>query len=419
MKNALANITFLLFVTICFTGCSISPTKDIAHVDTKRKIAVFFDGTANDETSNTNIKRLHSLVSLQSRDDIATIYIEGVGANNKVVGMATGWGIGRRVEFAYEFVIDQYRPGDEVYIFGFSRGAYSARILASLLYHAGAPIANSGGSRDLAGAVYDAFKGDMANRTARLKTLYEARGLPMPVPIRVKAMGLWDTVEALGWPDYKQDIDVPNDRYGDQLCNVDAAFHALSLDDDRARIFTPILLTRLHLLDDCRELTSVLSTDAAKAQYLDKIVDEVWFSGAHADVGGGYADSQLSGASLNWMIRKLAAFDLLPVSAGVQEDAFGVSHDPEHGFPWAIFYRKQHRDIWNYATGGGAIYNGKRLKLHASAIKRLTECRDNKCGHREHEYPWETMWGGCRFERSADGYSPIDNLERCAIVEVK
>ena len=373
----------VLLVLPLLSACALSPKKLAQHNGAPHKIAVFFDGTANDEESDTNIKRLHSLVSLQKRTDvsISTIYIEGVGADGKVLGMAMGWGIGKRVRDAYAFLLENYSPGDQIYIFGFSRGAYSGRILASMLNSAGLPERRSHSAEYVADVVYAAFKGraGLAQRREQIDSALQQLGLSIAQPVGVELMGLWDTVEALGVPDYAPNIEVPNSRYGDQLCNVKQAYHAMSIDDDRERIFTPILLTRPHLLTDC----GIAEKD--QAAYLDSHVDEVWFSGAHADVGGGYQGSLLGGVSLNWMIGKLRPSGLLPAAAGVPEDPFFESHDPEKGL-WSLLYHRQSRDLQRYTTSSNYNRQGEvaYLKVHRSVIERLAKIKP-----RPTEYLWQ------------------------------
>lgn len=87
------------------SACSAVPSHLKSAESGPRKIAVFFDGTANDPSSDTNIRKLHSIVSLQSNPAISTFYIEGVGAQGKAVGMAMGWGFGDRVRKAYSFLL--------------------------------------------------------------------------------------------------------------------------------------------------------------------------------------------------------------------------------------------------------------------------------------------------------------------------
>lgn len=375
----------LVIAVLCLTSCSVTQKKQIQpNNDTPRKFVIFFDGTANNEKSDTNIKKLHSLITLQNRTDITSIYIDGVGVGIGVIGMATGWGISDRVKIAYSFLLDNYHQGDEIFIFGFSRGAYSGRILASLLYYAGIPNIEATKklrSSDVARIIYKSFKGKKSSieRRYAIQRTFLDNGLPTPTPVSVNVLGLWDTVEALGFPDYEANIEIPNPKYGDQLCNVKRAYHAVSIDDDRERIFTPILLTRPHLVLDC-DLKSM-----TRAQYLDEVVDEVWFPGAHADVGGGYPNSLLSGVSLNWMVNKLSGTNLIPKNASLSENRFEPTHDPENGFPWSILYRKQSRELHKYTETG--IYNErdsiKRLKLHRSMIERLEIAKPN-----DHEYSW-------------------------------
>lgn len=352
-----------------------------------RRIAVFFDGTSNDSESGTNTAALHDLV--QKSGQATTFYIEGVGAKGKPIGMAMAWGIGMRVHRAYTFLLNNYQPGDQIYLFGFSRGAYSARILASMLYHAGLPAKasiNSAGltSGEVANLVFGAFKCSTwstrstcekvkaADRISSIDRELGRVGLPASNAVEVRFLGLWDTVEALGWPDYEVNVDNPNPRYGDQLCNVRRAAHAVSLDDNRSRIFTPILLTREHLFDAC-------GARGAKVydwkQLANEKVDEVYFAGAHADVGGGYEDGRgkLSGVSLNWMIEKASAEGLVigrsDSDRQVPQDPSACTHDPQAGFPWNLLYKRLYRPIDQFANDRRS--SSRVLKFHPCLVQHI------------------------------------------------
>jgi uncharacterized protein (DUF2235 family) len=332
-----------------------------------RKFIIFFDGTHNDEIADTNVKRLHSLVTLQDRNDLGALYIEGVGTGVDIAGMGTGLGMAARVRLAYEFLMQHWRPRDEIYLVGFSRGAYSARVLNSLLYHAGMVKVPKEQKWDksywsystVATEVYGAVDAHMRpvdakdepQRRKLVKWILEQNGLVQGEPMPVKVLALWDTVESTGMPDYgkrmqhkmhveqfKANIDNARSRYGDKLCNVENAFQAHSLDDDREWIFTPLLLTRRYLFEGCDP----------DHRELPKDLREVWFAGAHSDVGGGYGDSRLSGVSLNWMIEQLRPFDILPAGARVRQDVHGTSHDPDSG-AIGILYHKTFRDVAGYA----------------------------------------------------------------------
>jgi uncharacterized protein (DUF2235 family) len=417
MKNNLAFIRIVCIAIFCvfMSGCSnIVYKQQLAwkpsDEKTHRTWLIFFDGTANDISKDTNVKKLHSLISLQSDPEVGTLYIEGVGVGLDIIGAGTGSGFARRVRLAYEFLLSNYHAGDRIYIFGFSRGAYQARVLASMLHYVGLPPKPLVGEQldkscDTA-AVYKGtkwnvsprnqddfvkalfmemkdgfFEGDVAHcvTTAQSDLQFESR--------RVSVLGLWDTVEALGKPDWTSrllhktgisphqvNIDESNARYGDQLLNVDNVFHAVSIDDDREWIFTPLLVSRSHLLHRKTFPKSQLKLDATtptsgNAAYASPLhtpkIQEVFFSGAHSDVGGGYGESDLSGVSLNWMIKRLIALDrqeskvdpkspekkgLLPSDTEVREDPYGSSHDPEAGW-WAPLYHFMPRNLAAYAMG--------------------------------------------------------------------
>lgn len=374
-------------------GCSVVSRVDHVpqRLDEKRHLIVFFDGTANDEGSHTNVAKLHNLVTLQGRSEISTTYIQGVGTGARVVGMAAGWGIGKDVREGYLYLLENYDPAyqDDISIFGFSRGAYASRILAALLFVAGIPDTEHltvVQRKKLVGDIYDAYKSKETVEQRRkdvlevLATQWKGRILPRVKPVNVQFLGLWDTVEALGIPDYEENIDEPNERYSDQLCNVENAAHALSLDDDRARIFTPLLLTRKHLFEECGGLKTPVNSK----------VQEVWFAGAHSDVGGGYKDTDIDGISLNWMMDKIegAGLGWLPHNASVYGDYLGRTHDPEEGL-FGLIYRKRNRNISCYAAKAeadgalcqkdeddgsyihGATSLSAPLKIHQSVLDRL------------------------------------------------
>jgi len=343
--------------------------------DAPRKWLIFLDGTNNDVASDTNVKRLHSLVSLQNNPNVGTLYVEGVGVGSDVIGMGMGGGFGKRVRLAYEFLLNNYSAGDKIYIFGFSRGAFEARALTSMLYYIGLP--------DLPPSKNDSQESVVEKQYEEMKDWFHKGETPQKIASArdtnsnnflksrdVTILGLWDSVEALGFPQWPRriahklgiaplhvDIDEANNRYGDQLFNVKHVLHAVSIDDDREWIFTPKLLTRCHLLKPkgWEASTDVPWNCDSTTQTPDIL--EVFFSGAHSDVGGGYTDSNLSGVSLNWMISMLQRIDskdgepsILPEVAKVREDPLGTSHDPEGGWSSGL-YHNVNRNLAAYALG--------------------------------------------------------------------
>jgi hypothetical protein len=310
---------------------------------------------------------LHSLVSLQNRPDIATLYVEGVGTRSDVLGMGMGVGFAARVKIAYEFILDNYKPssGDKIYIFGFSRGAYASRALTSLLYNAGLPKWEGHSNRELADAVYEEVKGifneSEHSRRDTVNAALKARGIQTGQAVPVEVLGLWDSVGALGNPHWGRrllhkaglkpievDIDIPNQLHGDQLCNVRHAYQALSIDDDREWVFTPLLLSRNALFAKCAAPPDDDYMLDAHLKIKPGRLQEVWFSGAHSDVGGGYGDSAMSGISLNWMLGHLNG-TLFRAAPRVREDWYGSSHDPESGW-FSVVYHEMNRNIGAYVS---------------------------------------------------------------------
>jgi uncharacterized protein (DUF2235 family) len=386
MRGALI-VPLALLLCCTLPACTTIVHKAQISGAQEKHVAVFFDGTNNDIAADTNIKKLHSLVSLQNRNDLATLYVEGVGTKTDVLGMGTGFGVKPRVILAYAYLLENYNAGqeavspDSLYLFGFSRGAYQARILASLLNTVGmVSIPTGHDAHAVATLTYDAFKADsnvaltVEQRRTLVRDALLGSGITMgTAPVRVKVLGLWDSVEALGVPDwagrikeklgigeYPVNVDAPNLRYGDQLCNVDNAFHALSIDDNREWVFTPLLLARRHLYTDC-----------LGAERFDKRnFAEVWFAGAHSDVGGGYDDSLLSGVSLNWMIKQVKQFKLLPDGAAVAENRYGSTHDPEASMMWGMLYHAKSRDIVKYVIDEKKHTIPNSICVHDSVFDR-------------------------------------------------
>lgn len=351
-------------LTACTTAVMYKPVP--AAASGEKHIAIFLDGTRNDEARDTNVKRLHSLVSLQSRPDLATLYVEGVGTGSDILGMGLGVGFKARVKIAYQFLLENYKPGDKIYIFGFSRGAYEGRALTSLLYHGGLPAWRGHTTGDIADIVYDNVQGlrDETTHDPRREDIarqLQQKGLVIGKPVAVEVLGLWDTVEALGNPHWgrrllhkakikpiRVNVDNPNLNHDDQLCNVRRAYQALSIDDDREWLFTPLLLSRKSLFSHCPAPADADHLLDERGNIRPGRLQEVWFSGAHSDVGGGYGDSATSGVSLNWMVGHLKGV-LLPHNTKLREDWFGSTHDPESGW-FAPLYHSMSRNIGAYVS---------------------------------------------------------------------
>lgn len=395
--------SILIFIVLIFSGCGSK--KAIVHnpkyeKTQPRKLAIFLDGTTNNESSHTNVSKLYNLVSLQNNPEIGAAYFQGVGNGFDFVGAMTGSGIRGSVCNAYLYLTEHYNHerNDEIYLFGFSRGAYAARILAGLIHAAG--IVNiSKIPKDkrlrLIKKVYNAHRGDKSLEKRREDVL-KITGQSLDFDsYKIEFMGLWDTVAALGIPDYKDDYYVEETKLNDQLCNVKKAVQALSLNDNRGSVFTPSLLTHEYLVRDCKSINP------------KDVAEEVWFFGAHSDVGGGALNTNMSGVSLNWMIKQLKPYRLVPDYAEVYENRFDISNDPRKGFTKVIFPKKERKLVFFTSR---KKYKDNMLKLHRSVLDRLEKSLQT------YEINLIKLFGECFEKNDIGGYDYLKS-SNCFIVE--
>lgn len=235
-----------------------------------KNIVVFIDGTGQDmstqeKAERTNVARLYD--GCKSIPGQAVRYCNGVGTDlyEGFTGNAFGKGLEKRVIEAYKFLQQEVgaarnnREDFKIFLFGFSRGAFAVRWLASVIAYSGIP--KWGESERL--GVYN-----MWNNNSKDANRLKDEGRYYDVPIEM--IGVWDTVQATKTKDFGIK-DIP--------CNVAAAYHAMALDEYRAKF----KVTRFN--------PSIKVT-------------EVWFAGCHADVGGGYEDGLVTAnISLSWMIK--------------------------------------------------------------------------------------------------------------------
>jgi len=205
------------------------------------------------------------------------------------VGGAFGTGLWQKIKDGYTKISQVYEAGDQVFIFGFSRGAFTARSLAGMIAACGLPTQNF--SDDLVNTAFDAYR-DKPNRADKLKKLANNN---MANP-RISMVGVWDTVGSLGIPAAIGAIDPIAYGFLDTSLHpsIQNAYQALAMDERRAQ-FPPTLW----------------NGPAADGQTLE----QVWFTGAHSDIGGGEPDdlpgtTALSDITLGWMMSKAAALGL-------------------------------------------------------------------------------------------------------------
>jgi uncharacterized protein (DUF2235 family) len=259
---------------------------------------------------NTNVWRLKSLCAASITDGLEQriYYSPGVGTKfgQIVRGGIFGCGLNDEIIDAYQWLIEHYEPGDELFIFGFSRGAYTARSLSGLISKCGLLVA---GAPLSVKQLYDRYR--QASKPDTIRELIAARDagqtqdltleeqwiLKYSQAIDVEFLGVWDTVGALGLPFGhlpwfgRSNMNFLNT--GLRLSNK-FAFHALAIDEHRTA-FAPTLWT----VDAPQE------DPPPKARTLAQ-VEQRWFVGAHANVGGGYQSDLLPQLPLKWMMDKAA-----------------------------------------------------------------------------------------------------------------
>jgi len=255
-----------------------------------KRLVMCCDGTWNtpDQKSPTNVTKIALAVANTDADgsEQRTFYHWGVGSNpgERVRGGAFGYGLSRAVLDTYRFLVQNYEPGDQLYFFGFSRGAFTARSTAGLVRNCGVLRRSEIHRIDDAYALYRSRASEAHPRGVE-SVLFRRSYSHEP---RIRFIGVWDTVGALGIPlDGLPLADWLNRRWGfhDTTLSgiVDAAYQALAIDEQRGP-FRPTAWTQ--------------QAGAPKSQ----ILQQAWFTGVHCDVGGGNPEHKLSDIPLLWVV---------------------------------------------------------------------------------------------------------------------
>ncbi|HSI59670.1 MAG TPA: DUF2235 domain-containing protein [Ideonella sp.] len=338
----------------------------------RKTIVVFSDGTGNSSAklNKTNVWRLYQALDLARPSEERSaagdetqiaLYDDGVGSSGflpvALLGGAFGFGLKRNVLDLYKFLCRNYRPGDRIYAFGFSRGAFTIRVLMGFVLKIG--LLKYESEHHLAQHVQEAYREYRATfkapllagaarwlRDAAIGLWRRLRGTAAsPAKVRVEQVefvGVWDTVAAYGTPlaEMTRAVDrwiwplsMPNYVLSPR---VRQARHALALDDERDT-FHPLLW------DEVAEAEAVARREVAPMR-----LRQVWFAGMHSDVGGGYPDDSLSYVSLDWMMgeAETAGLRFKPRERGDVErgmDPMGPIHDSRSGL--AVYYRYQPRKL--------------------------------------------------------------------------
>jgi uncharacterized protein (DUF2235 family) len=360
-----------------------------------KNIVVCCDGTGNEYGDrNSNVLKLYSILPKSDGRQI-TFYDPGVGTFNlppaiskparlasRTLGLAFGRGITANIADAYRYLMRTYEPGDKVFFFGFSRGAYTARAAAAMLYKCGLLDPRND---NLLPYALNVFKHERRPR------IYGGFRRTFSRPCPVHFLGLWDTVKSVGW--IYDPLTLPFTRRNP---GVRVVRHAVSIDERRC-----FYRQNLWGLPDAGQ-----------------DVKQVWFAGTHSDVGGSFPESEcgLSQIALQWMIGEAERFELrvdrrryetvLPLTAAADSrpddedpeseyhcppDFRGPIHDSLRGFWWIPeFIPKIYQNPRDEYRKKLIIPSGRRRWIpdgsiiHESVLLRM---RDPAMGYRPTNLP--------------------------------
>jgi len=290
-------------------------------MDAKR-IIVCCDGTWNnpEQKDVTNVVKAARALRPLGDDGTAQVvfYDWGVGTEgglDRLTGGAFGKGIDKNIQDAYRFLVHNYREGDEICFFGFSRGAYTARSTVGLIRNVGVLKKEFAGLIPRAYRMYRSKAGPDAAAARRFRRDYSRE-------VRIRFIGVWDTVGALGIPLKLARELLSHGKYDfhdTQLSRiVDYAAHAVAVDEQRVD-FKPAFWRR--------KPTAGL------------VLEQVWFAGVHCDVGGGYRETGLADIALMWLVEQAEraglVFDRDYLGAVARPDVRGRLHRSRRGVYWA------------------------------------------------------------------------------------
>ncbi len=258
-----------------------------------KRIVFCFDGTWADPLENTNVYRLYKALAVSA--DQVTFYDDGIAADltglSRVLQGGTGQGIFQKIQDGYTKIAHVFEPGDTIFLFGFSRGAYTARSLGGMIAACGLPTGNF--SSDCVTQAFAAYR-DPVNRATLLAAV---TGCSLG-PADIQMIGVWDTVGSLGIPAIFGGVDEKTYGFLDTGLHPDVknAYHCLALDEKRA------------------QFPATLWTSAPAP---GQTIEQVWFAGCHGDVGGGTplvggvdAATRLCDIPFGWMLAKAQALGL-------------------------------------------------------------------------------------------------------------
>ncbi len=346
-----------------------------------KNIVIFSDGTGQEggKKHNTNVYKLFNMIESRTNEQIA-FYDRGLGTGTrKLTGNALGAGFDENVLDCYQFISDHYKCGDRLFLFGFSRGAATVRSLSGFISLFGIlPQSRP----ELAKQAYKDIYSISDPDERKEKTL-EFIKRNNTTFCNIDFLGVWDTVAALGVPikavnAFFDKIPYFKNSFHDfkLSARVQHAYHAMSIDEERDAF---VLLPWQTMKEGQSILGNVMTdprdgdTSEQKGKNRQQTVKQVWFSGVHTDVGGGYKQSGVSDIPLCWMIDRATddkvlahPLRLYPYNwVTLKQNAEDVIHNSR--MTWsdkALFKQISRMRFWDTEKHGTPV-------IHASVLERI------------------------------------------------
>ena len=365
MRFLILTCSFVALLSSCtFTTQSVPELKiarKFSQEDDKnpKHFQIFFDGTSNDYLARTNVRRRFEMLANAEDPHYPCLYVEGVVVHT-LAGKAFGVGMKQRVVAAYCYLAQHWSSEnkDTLKIYGFSRGAFQARMFSGLLAHCGLPDSRTHSEKDLmklADRIWDYCEKELTEPSLEPKLAPEVRLAKWNAHLKqnrelvaalansdpyakrnswkfcypdVLLLGIWDTVPGLPLDHIVDDSTIVNRKKQpfkiSAYPNIKFIVHALALDEKRSQ-FHPV------------RIGSPISKETK--------VYEVWFPGVHSDVGGGYDSNDMAGISLAWMQKIMEKEQLIGFKHTFYSDAHGILHHPENVFFNSIGSKKVNRQL--------------------------------------------------------------------------
>jgi uncharacterized protein (DUF2235 family) len=340
-----------------------------------KNIVICIDGTGNEfGENNSNVVKLYSVLNRRDESQI-TFYHPGLGTMGapnalakfqqwwtKTCGLAFGYGLSDALEDCYTYLIENFQAGDTIFLFGFSRGAYAARALASMVHMYGLV---QKGNEPLIRYILKMFtKKKKTDAYFQLAAQFKAT---FSRECKIHFVGVWETVSSVGW--LYDPLSLPFTRTNP---DIEVGRQAVSIDERRAAF-----RQNLWALDP---------------RYPQDI-QQIWFAGVHSDVGGGYAEreSGLAKIALQWMLDEAVAHGL-SVDLTLRDKVFGytdpamakpdclaVMHNSLTGWWWILeIFPRRHYDMrltppqWRWKLPlASPRYIAPSSSIHPTVMERM------------------------------------------------